>query len=306
MFGAQSEFGPLKRVLLHRPGEEMALVSPANLGDLNFARPVDAALMAANVDAYASILRAEGVEVHFLAEVLAGDAAALAAIRQRPNLVFLRDTAFVFRKGAVLMRMSLSTRQEDPGIVGRALERLGIPLLGRIEAPGLIEGGGISFLDETTCTMGLCDRANESAVRQMADLILGDSVETLVVLPMPKGIVHTDGQFMMVDRDLALLYPAPFRLRKARVLGKGGTLREAWLEDLLQERGIQVAEVPEGWDLNVVGLRPRQAAGLEVAQAARKALESRGGRYFSFDGRELCAGMGGPHCATLPLRRTPC
>ena len=303
MYGAQSEYAPLERLLLHRPGEEMALVTPGNLGEWNFARPVDSARMAANVDAYAAILRSEGAEVLFLTEVLADDAEAMAAIRRRPNIVFLRDTAFVFRKGAVLMRMSLGTRSEDPWIVERALARLGVPILGRIEAPGLLEGGGISFLDESTCTLGLCDRANESAVRQMAGLLLGDSVETLVVLPMPKGIIHTDGQFMMLDKDLALLHPGPFRHHRARVLRKVGAPRELWFEDLLEERGIRVAEVPEGWDLNLVGVGPRQAAGLEIAQAARAALESRAGCYLAFDGSELCAGLGGPHCATLPIYR---
>ena len=40
-FGAQNEHGVLKRVLMHRPGEELSLVTPSTQAYFGFSSPVD-------------------------------------------------------------------------------------------------------------------------------------------------------------------------------------------------------------------------------------------------------------------------
>ena len=40
-FGAQNEHGVLKRVLMHRPGEELSLVTPSTQASFGFSSPVD-------------------------------------------------------------------------------------------------------------------------------------------------------------------------------------------------------------------------------------------------------------------------
>jgi arginine deiminase len=69
-YGVHSEAGQLRRVMLHRPGSEMARLTPANAESLLF----DDVLWVkqARVDhmAFVDILRARGVEVVLLREML--------------------------------------------------------------------------------------------------------------------------------------------------------------------------------------------------------------------------------------------
>jgi len=59
------------------------------------------------------------------------------------------DGAIVFEDGAFLMRPSDVARRADVGALQTALERLGIPIVGRIEAPGLLDGGDVLLAGDT-------------------------------------------------------------------------------------------------------------------------------------------------------------
>ena len=50
-FGVRSAFGTLERVLMHRPGPELDVVTSATLDEFNFARPVDRTRFVAEYDA---------------------------------------------------------------------------------------------------------------------------------------------------------------------------------------------------------------------------------------------------------------
>jgi arginine deiminase len=71
-----SEVGRLRSVLLHRPGDELRAIEPANAARMLFAGPVDVEAAQAEHDALASTLRARGVEVVYVETLLteiAGD-----------------------------------------------------------------------------------------------------------------------------------------------------------------------------------------------------------------------------------------
>ena len=66
------------------------------------------------------------------------------------------------------------------------LESIGIPTLGRIEAPGKMEGGDVVWLDEKTVAIGRGYRTNDEGIRQFRELTK-DFVERFIVVPMPHG-----------------------------------------------------------------------------------------------------------------------
>ncbi|NLV98875.1 MAG: arginine deiminase [Clostridiaceae bacterium] len=66
-----SEIGPLRRVLLHRPGRELENVTPLNMESLLFDDIPDAVLAAQEHDKFAQVFRDCGTEVIYLKDLLA-------------------------------------------------------------------------------------------------------------------------------------------------------------------------------------------------------------------------------------------
>lgn len=70
-FHVYSEIGPLKKVLLHRPGPEIENMTPQTMHDLLFDDIPYAEVAMKEHDAFADTLRKEGVEVLYVADLLA-------------------------------------------------------------------------------------------------------------------------------------------------------------------------------------------------------------------------------------------
>lgn len=66
-----SEIGKLRRVLLHRPGTELDNMTPESMGRLLFDDLPDPQIAAAEHDAFAEILRDNGVEILYLEDLIA-------------------------------------------------------------------------------------------------------------------------------------------------------------------------------------------------------------------------------------------
>ena len=66
-----SEIAPLKKVLMHRPGDEFLNLTPNTLGRLLFDDIPYLKIAQEEHDAYANALRAEGVEVIYITDLAA-------------------------------------------------------------------------------------------------------------------------------------------------------------------------------------------------------------------------------------------
>ena len=58
---------------------------------------------------------------------------------------FVADCALVLERGAILLRPTRIDRRRETPAVERKLAEHGIPILGRIEAPGLLDGGDVAL-----------------------------------------------------------------------------------------------------------------------------------------------------------------
>ena len=67
----KSEIKPLKKVLLHRPGDELLNLTPDTLEELLFDDIPFLRVAQAEHDRFAEILRSEGVEVVYLEDLVA-------------------------------------------------------------------------------------------------------------------------------------------------------------------------------------------------------------------------------------------
>lgn len=78
-----SEIGPLKKVLLHRPGRELEQLVPQELERLLFDDIPYLSLAQAEHDTFAELLRQQGAEVVYLEELMAETLRADSALRER-------------------------------------------------------------------------------------------------------------------------------------------------------------------------------------------------------------------------------
>uniref|UniRef100_UPI004049637B arginine deiminase n=1 Tax=Georgenia sp. M64 TaxID=3120520 RepID=UPI004049637B len=70
-YGVASEVGPLRQVILHRPGREMSRLTPSNKDELLFDDVLWVAQAQVEHDRFADVLRGRGVQVLYLEELLA-------------------------------------------------------------------------------------------------------------------------------------------------------------------------------------------------------------------------------------------
>ena len=271
---------PLRRVLV-RPPSPSALAAWREYG---WRAEPDAERIAAEHEAFRGAIAAAGVEV-VVAEPDASN----------PDAVYVYDPAIVTPEGAVVLRPGKEGRRGEATLIERDLEAAGVPVLGRIEAPGEIEGGDTLWLDDRTLAVGLGYRTNEAGAEQLRAALPG--VDVLAFdLPYWRGreeILHLMSLVSPLAPDLALVYLPLLPVR---------------LVELMRGRGIGFVEVPDeefhSMGCNVLALGPRVALALEGNPETRRRMEAAGVDVRTYRGEELSRkGDGGPTCLTRPLVR---
>ncbi|MBA3347214.1 MAG: arginine deiminase, partial [Actinobacteria bacterium] len=212
-----------------------------------------------------------------------------------PDAIYAYDPVLVGERGAVLLRPGKDVRLGEPDALVADLERAGVPVVGRIEAPGTVEGGDTLWLDRETLLVGHGYRTNAAGIGQLA-AAFSDAEVIVFDLPHWNGeaeVMHLMSLISPLDDDLALVYP---RLAPVRLL------------QLLHERGIETVEVPdeefETMGANVLALGPRCVLALEGNDETRLRMEQAGVEVRTYRGDEISRkGDGGPTCLTRPLLR---
>jgi N-dimethylarginine dimethylaminohydrolase len=282
-----SETGRLLDVVLKHPRD--AFVDPAAIAaqwqPLNFTSPPDLARAIDEFDRFVEAIAAAGAHLTFLP----------ADARTTLDSIYARDASIVSPHGLILCRMGKRLRSGEPDAQHDALTN--VPIAGRIEDPGRLEGGDVVWLDDRTLVVGRGYRTNDHAIAQLRAL-LGPSIDVVVVpLPHWRGdgdVMHLMSLISPVDADLAVVYspllPVPFR-------------------EFLIARGIRLVEVPDEefptMGTNVLALAPRRCLMLRGNRRTRRALEQAGADVVEYDGDEISVtGAGGPTSLTRPLVRS--
>jgi dimethylargininase len=125
----RADCGALRAVYVVPPSAALAAVAPTH-GESNAI--ADRALQQHGL--FVSRLKAFGVKVLSIETAEPSPLATLAA-----------DCAVVFEEGAFLMRPSDLSRRAAVAQVEAELVKAGVPIVGRIEAPGLLDGGDVLF-----------------------------------------------------------------------------------------------------------------------------------------------------------------
>jgi N-dimethylarginine dimethylaminohydrolase len=302
------EHAPLKKVLMHRPDTELAMVTEESLSYFNFAAVPNIDRFLEEFDTLVAAFQQMGTEVVLVNELLKDDPEALAYISRRANMTYTRDLAVMTPKGAVLLGMAIDGRRGDPAMIGRACAKLGIPVLGALEPEGLLEGGGVTYFRGDTLIVGRCDRTNTAGLNKMEACAREAGLKRMITIPCYPGTIHIDGILVLIDQDLVLAAPPQLDCAPAIIKDlETGEIREQLILDYLNDQDVQIIEVDDerdGWACaNFVMTAPRQIVGYEWAERVMNEVERRGGKAIGVPGNELRKGNGGPHCMTCALER---
>jgi N-dimethylarginine dimethylaminohydrolase len=286
-YGAQSMAAPLKRVLMRSAAGAMRR---ADAKEWHYGPGFEPARAAAQYRALAGLVAAGGADIEWLPDEDDG----------LSDSVFTHDPSLMTDHGAIVLVMGKTLRRSEPALHEAAYLKLGIPVLGRIDDPGQVEGGDCVWVDRKTLAIGRGVRTNQAGIEQMSKLLAPLGVEVLGYdLPLWMGeeaCLHLMSVISPLDDDLALVH---------------SPLLPAAFYQLLRARGIALVEgdaeefrASNGLSLNVLPTSPRDVIAVAGFPRTRAAMEAVGCRVQTFEADALCiACEGGPTCLTRPILR---
>ena len=285
-FGGQTMAGTLRRVLVCNPQTARWDNGPS-WRELGYLR--EPAIDKAS-EGHTRLVRAleqAGAEV---LELPVDDALSLDA-------VYAHDASFPTDHGMILMHMGKPTRCGEPEVHGRWFEALDIPVLGRIEPPGLTEAGDMLWLDAETVLIGEGYRTNADGIEQVRQLLASFDVRVLTSPlpygPGPEACLHLMSLISVLDERAALV-DLPWLA--VSTVGE------------LERRGFRLipieADERDALCCNVLALGEKKLLAIAENEKTNARLENEGFEVSTYPGSEISLnGSGGPTCLTRPLMR---
>ena len=206
-----------RRAIVRPPGRTY----PQALTRLDPAPPVDRAAARTQHAGYVAALRGAGLEV---LELPADD--------EHPDAVFVQDRVAVIGGRAIVGPSAVAERRGEEEAIVSVLQK-SFPIA-RLRAPATLDWGDV-LVTEEALFIGLSERSNEAAVRQLREMLAPDWMVEGV--PTPPDLLHLlsgcaylgDGDLLCVDalaefgssRGLNLVSVPPSETLCANVLALG-------------------------------------------------------------------------------------
>lgn len=260
----------LRRVIVCAPRSEYFKVEKPEIH--NIGEPAERKKAAAQHRRLQAVLRQAGARVINLKE-----------LPGHPNSVFARDSGLLTPRGYIKLQLGLPTRRGEEDWMASALEKLGVPRLGKIELPGTVEGGDVIIAGKVAF-VGLSQRSNRSGVRQLSRFLMGMDYEVRI-LALPAPHLHIGGAMSVVGPGTVIscrrIFPGRFFT------------------------GFEVIKIPcpEATSANVIALGNGRAIVEKGSPGAAEALRKAGFKVRLLDLSEFVKGRGGPTCLIMPVDR---
>jgi N-dimethylarginine dimethylaminohydrolase len=285
-FGGQTMAGTLRRVLVCNP-KTARWDNGAPWRELGYLREPSIDKASQGHTSLVRALEQAGVEVM---ELPVDDALSLDA-------VYAHDASFPTDHGMILMHMGKPTRRGEPEIHARWFAAHDIPVLGRIEPPGLTEAGDMVWLDAETVLIGEGYRTNADGIEQVRRLLAPFDVRVLTSPlpygPGPEACLHLMSLISVLDEGAALV-DLPWLA--VSTVGE------------LERRGFDFvpieADERDALCCNVLALGGKRLLAIAENEKTNARLEREGFEVSTYSGSEISLnGSGGPTCLTRPLLR---
>lgn len=288
-YSLNSEYKPLKSVLLYKPGPEIGKVDePTRVLHKD---KIDYQTISLEFQNIFEVFHRLKIDVYFI-EPPSNN---IANGNYLYNMMYCRDLIFMTPGGAIISKMAYEIRKEEVHFAKKALRRIGVPILKNIDGRGTFEGADALWVNNKLVIVGVGNRTNNEGYRQICDQLKSMDVGCLLVPSTQKVTQHLLGVLQFVDFNLALV----------RV-----DLIDEEIIDILKTNKIKVISIPENEEIknkqamNIVCVAPRQIIMTAGCPETKKIYQSAGvtiAAEVRID--QLINGGGGLACATAPLSR---
>ena len=280
---------PIKKILLKHPRNSFInqdIIDKQYL-ELNYSEAPNFNKAILDYEKFVSLLKSFGIELHYLPE---DNSTSL-------DSIYTHDPCIISNNGIIICNLGKKARLAEPNTIEKFFKSIQIPILGKIKAPGTLEGGDVVWIDDKTIAVGEGYRTNKEGIEQLRYL-LSDQVETVISVPIPhwngpQDCLHLMSNLSPIDHNLYLVYSRllPVSFRK-----------------YLLDRNIELIDVPdeeyESMGCNVLTVAPRKAIMISGNSKTKQLLEKNNVEVYTYDGTEISIkGAGGPTCLTRPFLR---
>ena len=280
----------VKRILLKHPRDAFLSQQKINSESkkLNYPSTPDLDLAIKQYDLFVKLIKSFGSEVYFLP----------ADNNTSLDSIYTHDPCTMTNNGLIVCNMGKLERSTEPDHLKRFFQSINIPIIGKIESPGTLEGGDIVWINKHTVAVGEGYRSNSEGINQFKKLLGKQAKEIIpVALPHwegPNDCLHLMSNLSPIDENLFLVYS---RL-----------LPVSFIKYLLDYK-IKLIEVPDeeyySMGCNVLAMGKGKVIMLEGNPITQKRLEAEGVKVKTYNGSEISIkGAGGPTCLTRPFLRS--
>lgn len=282
-----SEYMPLKEVLLYRPGPEIESID--NPGDVLHIRKINYRIID---EEYQQILKLYS-KLNIRSQLINIENQ-LEGGELLFNLMYTRDLFFMTPEGAILSSMAHKVRRDEVKYAERTIREIGIPVMMIVEGSGTFEGADALWVNDKLVVIGVGNRTNFEGFLQVRNGLKAQGIDC-IYLPAPSETQHLLGALQFVDSDLVLV----------RV-----ELVDSKIIDFLKENNINIVailedeEVMQRQAMNIVVVAAREIIMPADCPKTKKIYQNYGIKILAeVKISQLINGGGGLACATAHLSR---
>ena len=193
---------PIKKILLKHPSN--AFLNQRNINkqylELNYLAAPNFNNAISDYEKFVDLLKSFDIEIHYLPK---DNSTSL-------DSIYTHDPCVVSNKGVVICNMGKKARRSDVDSIETFFHSIEVPILGKIQSPGTLEGGDVVWINEKTIAIGEGYRTNKEGIEQLK-LLLSDQVETVITVSIPHwngpgDCLHLMSNLSPIDHDLSLIH----------------------------------------------------------------------------------------------------
>lgn len=277
-----TEWAPLRSILLHKPGPEIAAINDPR--QFQMLEPLNYDLAVQQHDKLSVAFQELGVQVNYVKP----------NTKPSPNLMFCADLVFMTPEGAILGRPASTVRAGEERWMARRLAAIGIPILHTFTNQATFEGADALWIDPKTVLVGVGLRTNQEAVFQL-ESVLNQMEVKIIPVDLPVGTMHLMGILRFLDRKTAFSWPYRLPWKAYRTL---------------TSYGYKVLYIPDEGEatisgaLNFVTIEPNKILMADGNPKTVEFLETHGVSCQVVDVSEIHKAAGGIGCLTAVLSRS--
>lgn len=246
------------------------------------------------------------------------------SFRPLSNLVYTRDQQVTTCKGLVMGRLRSEQRQREVQLMKFCFNKLGLPVVGEIVAPGYLEGGDFFPMGKTLALVGIGLRSNFEACQQLMDQDLLGADRLGVVrddFDKHQDRMHLDCVFSVLGDNVCIMLETIMgensptrRLVDEYVRDKTGKYRllraDIEFSEYMENEGFHIipisAEDQLQYACNVLNLGDGRVISVH-AKSARQMIRSGEfkGDIQVIDFSSITSMYGSVHCASQVVKRIP-